>query len=279
MKHFYLKIARLAMICTLVSIPFTASLVEAQSPSFAMQNGASFINIDSATTVVARGGHAIIYPTGSNFVVTGSGQVSPPATEAFGARIKVSDGTRDWFASLTFVSSTQINLVLPYDPISGVNPTGVLAVTVQKTDGMGGWLNDRSRNVNIGNYQPHSFVDYQGGSTPYLNAELWGCVDTPCTGAEYIKKLLDGNPNPRTYNNNPTILVIYVTGARVDPSDIRVKLDGGSAQNLLGSGMTSFLGVEQANWQLPSGISSGSHTIQITSSTSGDTNTASIVLQ
>ena len=62
-------------------------------------------------------------------------------------------------------------------------------------------------------------MEYQtinGVSRPMLRGSLYGYTvsgDT-ITGAVYLKSLTDGVPNPRTYNNLPTIIQAYYSGGQ-----------------------------------------------------------------
>ncbi|MGH9840241.1 MAG: hypothetical protein ACREEM_15775 [Blastocatellia bacterium] len=255
-----LIITLVLLVSTLVTATYAAL-----AQSMAMQSGASFkSNEDAGAPTVARGSFAAIYPTVTNFPITGSGgTVTPLSESAFGIRVQVTKSGQTWFAKLSFVTATQINAIMPYDQQGGEDPSGLVTVTIQKSDGTGGWINDRSKVYNIANQNPQTFVAYSG-STPLLNGDLWGCNNSTCTsGATFIKKLLDGNPNPRSYNGNPVFVAIYVSGARSAPGDLRGHLNGTLRTDLkLNSGQSTFEGVEQLNFRIPSDLSAGRHSFR-----------------
>jgi len=286
--------SRLSLVATLLvvagltlALPFQSltilSSVLAQTPSVAKQNGASY-----DADIWTRGGAVILYPTNGNFQITGGGgAVSPVSTEAFGIRIKETKNGVNWFVRLTYVSATQINGVLAYDTQSGETPNSVITFQIEKTDGMGGWTNERSSFThNVSNIDPRTYVVYDNDinsptyGQPVLNGDIYVCDDTPCTSASFYKKVFDGNPNPSTYNSNPVFVIIYLTGTRASVAGNSVLFDGSTAGTVTGTATEVYDGTEQVNWQVPSSISSGVHDIKVVNASSGSAgNTAKIRFQ
>lgn len=259
--------------------------------TFAMKSSASFWDQDVQDSV-ARGSLAFIGPTGGGvFTITGSGGVvNPISTNAFGVRVRATKDGQEWLCDLSFVSTTQINLRLPLLDQGNppVSPSGQVTFYVQK-DVSGTWVDDRSRSFNVANILPMGFVS---GSN--ANSQLWRCTQVapaPCTGAEFHKNLLDGQPNPRTINGHPAILVVYVTGiAHTPTSGASINWNGASSTGTCGvpstngaqcgSGLTSFPGQEQINYQIPSNAAAGTHVIRAIHGTSGGTgNDMNVVFQ
>jgi hypothetical protein len=108
-------------------------------------------------------------------------------------------------------------------------------------------------------------VDYSTGS-PLINAALYAFDGT----SDYflLKNVLDGNPNPRTYNGRPTVVSLYLTAAgsavgwTTPPFCGELRLDGSAAPTIGGFAFSPYVGSQQLNFEVPSTMSSTT-TIQL----------------
>jgi hypothetical protein len=312
MFRFKHSVARIAL-ATILSFAFLISgkplghisTVGAKTPpnpafvdGMAIGSAASYENVTCCVTLAARGAFMVLFPTGSNFTVAGTQSYTslPLPTNAQNWRLRIPKSGHDFFAAISYISPTQINVVLPidtYDPGgSNIEPSGALNVYPEKFSG-GSWVAERESSghfLNIGNVCIRQFVNYQYELTdpnqpynamtnPYLtdplpmgNAALWGW-NSGHTGLEFIKNLLDGSPNPRTHNGYPTWIIGYVTGSAYSPTTTTsAKIDGTGGYGA-SSAASGYYGEEQVNLELPStGFAAGRHLFQFNNSVSGLSN-------
>jgi len=112
---------------------------------------------------------------------------------------------------------------------------------------------------------PHTFVDYSTGY-PLINADLYAFNGT--SNYFFLKKVLDGNPNPRAYNGRPTVVSLFLTGASLavgctfTPSCGELRLGGSAAPTIGGFASSPYVGIQQLNFEVPSTMSSTT-TIQV----------------
>jgi hypothetical protein len=251
--------------------------ISAFAQSFALQNAASYINeAGSSPSVIARGSHTSLYPTVSNFDISGTASSDGNSFSLItsgGDEIRVisTKGTLTYFNTLTYVSASQINIVHvltcrdSVPTICGFIDSPPFAMHVQKKVG-GVWTTIRTlSSYNWVSINPHTFVDYSTGS-PLINAALYAFDGT----SDYflLKNVLDGNPNPRTYNGRPTVVSLYLTGAGFAVGCTstsfcgELRLDGSSAPTIGGFANSPYVGSQQLNFEVPSTMSSTT-TIQI----------------
>jgi hypothetical protein len=177
-----------------------------------------------------------------------------------------------YFNAVTYVSASQINIIhdlncKDFVPsiCGGFIPSSPYEMHVQKKVG-GVWTTIRTlSSYNWVFVNPHTFVDYSTGS-PLINADLYAFDGT--SGYFFLKKVLDGSPNPRTYNGRPTVVSLYLTGAGTSvgcatpPFCGELRLDGSAAPTIGGFAFSPYPGVQQLNFEVPSTMSSTT-TIQV----------------
>lgn len=187
----------------------------------------------------------------------------PLPTSLAGTTVKVVDniGT-ERLAPLFYVSPTQVNYQIP-DGTRG----GLAGVIVTSGDGR----------ISNGVIQ----VSVTAPSLFTLNASG--------TGAAAAVDALTGAPapfSPRRGSGQPNIISFYGTGLGADATDtgsdvnasVQARIDGAPVSLLYAGPAPGFVGLNQWNIVLPSGISSGMHTV-VVSRNGVDSNTVTIAIQ
>lgn len=240
------------------------NLLTQQLPGIASQNSLSYMSGgNSITDVLANFGLITLYPTGGSWDIPNVGAVSKTYTSN-NVRVVITAADGSSFAYLgyiTYLTPGQINLwCVAQGLFNGQNVllSGNVGVRVEKNVS-GAWTPVSSvQSTYFERGVPHMGVIYQSGE-PKVNAVLYAYS---AGSYGYYKTVLDGNPNPRVVNGQPTVLAIYVTGAAPPPPDFNIcettlKLGGSLANGqLLSSYVASgFDGVQQVNVLVPSNMS------------------------
>lgn len=236
---------------TIVSFLFAfAFSITAFGQSFVMQNTASFKSYVSPSNAPFGGKEYVaFYPTGGNFVVSDgmAHVVDPPATEAYGVRVRLfREGFYDQYLLLDYVSPLQLNVRFPAFPA-----TDTYDVIIYKNS----TTEDRRLfSCYLQQYNVQPYVTYQtigGISRPMLNGILYGCISwteslpgiRSCNPGGYtvLKSLTDGTPNPPLYNGVPTIVQGYFTGVQSSSDTLRYLVDDNYDYDFGATNITGFV--------------------------------------
>src|SRR5262245_42678123 len=176
---------------------------------FFMQNPATGQTYDAFNGVEPFGVGAFmtLYPKiGTTFPATSSGSCSAGATTCNGVRVNFEAQIQNFpnfNQQLLYVSPSQINL------ITTAGDVGYSTYAVRVVRASNGSVTDSEQLTTY--YQvalPICVWQTIGGTSyPLIAGTLYDS-----TGTVVIKTLHDGNPNPRTYNGQPTVAQIYFTG-------------------------------------------------------------------
>jgi len=203
------------------------------------------------TYVLASNSYARLYSPSANFGPSASGTCGfPYPTSCNNLRVLVllPSGV---FAQLVSVSNNVIEFIVPTVPSTG-NQYGIY---IQKQISPGVWVSTHGtgNDLTLEARSFQIFIDTQGR----LVGSLYGHDGT------YIKSLTDGQPNPRTYGGQPTIIQLYATGIKNVEDDFLSQrfLPPGSLEfsEVTTNPVPSAPGVYTLNFVRPGGWEYGSH--------------------
>jgi hypothetical protein len=244
-----------------------AAVASVPLPGIAAQASLSFENnTGSAPGVLANRGLVTLYPAGGPlFDVPNLGAVVPQDDyERNGVRLITKDGAggpATYVGLITFLTPGQINFYASShfinQPWLGVVLSDGLTLYVQRRIS-GVWTDiSQGGTLQFAMSSPQTSVIYQNGR-PRHNADLYGYDGT--SQYVFLKKTLDGSPNPRVHNGRPTALSFYLSAVSEQGTfticNTTLKLDGMARDELLLSTYVAsgFQGVQQINVLVPEGI-------------------------
>jgi hypothetical protein len=240
----------------------------AQLPGIVSQNSLSFQTDTLENPTLANKCLFTIYPTGGGtFDVPNVGEISGLPYVTHGIRIRTAGGY--YLGRFMYLSPTQINLYATTRsiefPLTDIEPVaGYYTATLQKLVN-NVWTDITTvSQIGFSVNNPQTSISYALGGA-HINADLYG--DNGSGQYIFLKKTLDGQPNPRVYNGQPTILAIYVTGASTYTTppvpeyplcSETLKINGVVSNSFLLSSFvqTSYTGVQQINVRVPSNVTS-----------------------
>lgn len=219
------KILFAIAICAIVTLSARAQV------TFVITNSVTGVQYTGSVRPAGVNTLLTAWTTSGNFAPTSSGAVSGANCDpsnvsdladctANGVGIEGLDGSGNFlgYGILSYVSTNQINF--EWRSTTATDATQVTQWKYMKDSGGGSFIvfgasNPSSQTVERFNLQPYLTSATIGGVTgQYLTGTLYGCTTnaSPCPGYTALKSLTDGTANPRTYNSQPTMLQIYVTG-------------------------------------------------------------------
>jgi len=234
--------------------------VYAQLPGIAAVDSLAF------SADIANRGLVTIFPTGGiTFNVPNVGNTGGSYPDV---RL-ISRPAGQWqvdFGPISLLTPGQINIFA--DGYFSVPPSGPVLLSGTFTDvylqrNIGGTWTDISTGTTLTfkNAVPQFSI-----VTGYINADLYAYT-TGKGSSYYVKKVLDGQPNPKTLNGEPTILVFYVTGAHDYPLPFTnfyqlcpttLKVNGTITNNLIIYNFveSGYPGLQQLAIEVPSTVTS-----------------------
>ena len=198
---------RLIQTLTLLFTVLIAPALAQTRGGLIFQSSTTGVNYDPLNGIFPLGynAQATLYPVDRLFSPTASGACPPTTTTCNGLSVRFIHSSIEFYrplAEITYVSPYQINLVIPS---VFLNATQTYIVEVYSGD-----TNTHSRGIAIPPHSALPIVTYQsvqGSVKPLIIGTLYDN-----TGTVAIKSLTDGNPNPRTYNGQPTVAQVYFSG-------------------------------------------------------------------